>query len=72
MSKILFFVVLAVAAYLFLRFHKFRQPRREDSVRNVEAMVACTRCGVHVPRSEALEVAGRYFCSEEHRALGPG
>jgi len=44
-----------------------------------EAMVACAVCGLHVPRSEAIQVAGggasapaRWFCSEEHRRLGAG
>ena len=30
-------------------------------------MVRCARCGVHVPQSEALEQAGHYYCSREHR-----
>jgi len=35
-----------------------------------ERMVACARCGVHLPESEALEGDGGRFCSEEHRRLG--
>ncbi len=30
-------------------------------------MRACARCGVHVPESEALQVAGRYYCCVQHR-----
>jgi uncharacterized protein len=33
-----------------------------------ESMVACSRCGVHLPRSEALPGRGGLFCSEGHRA----
>lgn len=33
-----------------------------------ENMVACSRCGVHLPRSEALPGRGGLFCSEGHRA----
>ncbi|MBP6778094.1 MAG: hypothetical protein KA151_12685 [Piscinibacter sp.] len=33
-----------------------------------ENMVACSRCGVHLPRSEALPGRGGLFCCEGHRA----
>lgn len=36
-------------------------PRQED-------MVACSECGVHLPRSEALPGRGGLFCSEAHRS----
>lgn len=36
-------------------------PPRED-------MVACSHCGVHLPRSEALPGRGGIFCTEAHRA----
>lgn len=35
-------------------------------------MLACAHCGVHLPRSEAaFDVAGRPFCTPEHRVAGP-
>lgn len=35
-----------------------------------QEMVACTHCGVHLPRSEAVpDPAGRLYCSESHRLL---
>jgi len=36
-------------------------PTRED-------MVACSQCGLHLPRSEALPGRGGLFCGEAHRA----
>jgi uncharacterized protein len=33
----------------------------ERSVRG-EDMVACARCGVNLPRSDAREDAGRFYC----------
>lgn len=33
-----------------------------------EEMVACARCGLHLPHSEALPGRGGLFCSEAHRA----
>ncbi len=37
----------------------------------IEQMVACVHCGLHVPESESVRGAGGVFCSEEHRRLGP-
>lgn len=33
-----------------------------------EDMVACSQCGLHLPRSEALPGRGGLFCSDVHRA----
>jgi len=32
-----------------------------------EEMLACAKCGVHLPRSEALPGRGGVFCGEAHR-----
>jgi uncharacterized protein len=44
----------------------------------VPELVACARCGVHLPRSEAVAsgeegaaVPQLFFCSPEHLRLGP-
>ncbi|WP_119152938.1 PP0621 family protein [Caldimonas tepidiphila] len=42
---------------------------RDASPREI---VACARCGVHVPRDEALPgPAGEPYCCEAHRGAGP-
>lgn len=33
--------------------------------------VRCARCGLYVPKAEALDDGGVYFCSEPHRRVGP-
>lgn len=35
-----------------------------------EAMVRCERCGVYLPRSEAVDRGDRHYCSLEHRDAG--
>jgi uncharacterized protein len=34
-----------------------------------EAMVRCDYCGLNVPKSEALDADGRWYCSDAHRRL---
>ena len=36
-----------------------------------EDMVTCARCGVNLPRSEALEAAGSFRCKDNPRCTGP-
>ncbi len=70
MGKIILFLVLAFAVYMVVKGAVRRnQPPAVDD-RPPERMVACGRCGVNVPRSEALEEDGRFYCSEEHRHRG--
>ncbi|MFZ2296663.1 PP0621 family protein [Aquabacterium sp.] len=38
----------------------------------VEDMVACAHCGVHLPASEAFrDAVNRPYCSDVHRIAGP-
>ena len=40
-------------------------------VAQVEGMVACAQCGVHLPTSLALTERGKAYCSAAHRDAGP-
>lgn len=44
------------------------RPERKDDP-EVERMVTCAHCGVHLPESEAVNGGGQIYCSEAHRAL---
>ena len=44
---------------------------RAEARGEIEQMVPCAHCGLHVPESEGVRGAGGFFCSEEHRRLGP-
>lgn len=73
MSKLILLLLLGFLAYLVFRGVR-RSARRQEQAEKPQAperMVACARCGVHLPESEAIEGdGGRRFCSEEHRRLG--
>jgi uncharacterized protein len=73
MSRILFFVLLALAVYLVWRLLQKKQlpPGAADSTVARLPMVSCATCGLHVPREEALAQDDRYFCCEEHRRAMP-
>ncbi len=73
MGKLLLFVLVAILAYLFFKGSGRRTgaPPGEGAKRPraAERMVECAHCGVHLPESEAVKQADRYFCSDEHRRL---
>lgn len=76
MSRILFFVLLALAIYLMWRLlQKKALPRHTDDSNDAVVprlpMVSCATCGLHVLRSEAVLQDERYFCCEEHRRAAP-
>ena len=43
------------------------QPRAKAAP---EAMLECSRCGVHVPASRAVHSGGRAYCCDAHARLG--
>ena len=69
-------VLLAVVLLLWMLFgrQRTRRPPRTGATPRAsggpEEMSRCARCGVHLPRSEALLAGGEVFCSPEHRDAG--
>lgn len=76
---LLLVVVLVVAAWLLMGRRRKppeapppADPRKAPTPTKPEAMLACAHCGVHLPQAEArMDVAGRPYCSDAHRLLGP-
>ena len=67
MARILLF--LAIGFVVWLLFRGFFRSRVKDDARpgatgEGEDMVACARCGVNMPRSEAKEEGGRFTCRD--------
>ena len=71
MSKFLLLAVGIVVIYLVVK-GLARKRRERARTPPGEQMVPCAHCRVNLPRSEATEAAGRFYCSEEHRRLGAG
>jgi uncharacterized protein len=71
-------VILVAVLVLWLMFGRRRVERSTDepppraSDTGAQAMLACTHCGLHVPRKEAMfDEFGRPYCGEAHRLAGP-
>jgi len=66
-TKLLLLVIAAAIVYFLVGGYARKRSRSASAAPSAESMVPCAHCGINVPRSEALESAGRFFCSEEHR-----
>lgn len=82
MSRMILLVLaVLVLIWLLRRALAARKSSRNGAPRSpapVSELVACARCGVHLPRGEAVAdqeqgalAAKRFFCSPEHLRLGP-
>jgi uncharacterized protein len=69
-NKLLLLIVAVFVVYFVVKGLTRKRSERVAPPSPSETMVPCARCGVNLPRSEALEAAGGFFCSEEHRRLG--
>ena len=74
MGKIALIGLIMVALVCWLRYKATRRspdhgPKAGRSG-DVDIMISCAHCGVHLPRSEALPGAsGKGYCDADHRAL---
>lgn len=49
-----------------------RRRARPTRKKVAERVLACEHCGVHVPESDGVRSEVGFYCSNEHRRLGPG
>ena len=71
MGRILFLLIIAFLIYLLFKGFLRAQTRRaeEDRKEKVEDMVACARCGVNLPKSEARNEGAQFFCRDNPRCI---
>jgi len=75
MGKVLFWVVVVAVGWGAWSMIRLSQRKREQAERRAEAreperIVACAKCGVHLPAAEALRGGDAYYCCAEHRDAG--
>jgi len=68
--RLLFWIVLILAAVWFWRRLK-RPASPTEKTPDAAPMVRCAHCGVHLPRTEALESDSQWYCSRAHLEQGP-
>jgi uncharacterized protein len=72
MGKWLFLILLLLVVYLAVkaghRAARAKEARANSAALAAQTMVACKRCGLHLPKEEALEVDGRFYCCQDHGA----
>jgi uncharacterized protein len=39
---------------------------KSADAKSLSELVVCAKCGVHLPKGEALEKQQKFFCSKEH------
>lgn len=73
MARVLLLIIigfLIIAAFRgFFRSQVRSSPAAKSEA--VEDMVACARCGVNQPRSEAVFESGEYHCKDNPRCRAP-
>jgi uncharacterized protein len=77
-AKFILLLALGIVVYLIVsRIRREGEPRNAPPPSSAqppargEDMVRCAACGVHLPRSESFTSRSRFYCSDEHRRLGP-
>jgi uncharacterized protein len=79
MGKIIFWIFVIFAALFLLRLYNVNQLRKKKEAQAEadvkastappgEQMVRCARCGIFLPRSEALLIGGAIRCRERECA----
>jgi len=68
LGRILFYILIGIMIWLLWRGgRRVGAPREPAQGGRAEDMVACARCGVHMPRSESREEGGRLVCRDNPR-----
>lgn len=68
MSRLIFFIAIGAVIYFLLRSYRKNSPPPPSSAPPLaEDMVRCAQCGVHLPKSESVQVQQLNFCCAAHR-----
>jgi uncharacterized protein len=46
--------------------HSQDKQDKQDKQERLPSLISCAKCGLHLPRQEAIERRGQYFCTAEH------
>lgn len=63
--RLLFWIILIAAAFWLWRRLVTKRPSDKADQATLP-MVRCAQCGVHLPRTQALQDQDRWYCSRAH------
>ena len=66
MAKLLLLVLIGVVVYTLWKKSQSRPTSSEPPNAPPEAMLECSRCGVHFPAGEAVMSDGKAYCCAAH------
>jgi uncharacterized protein len=69
-KTILLILAVLFAYWYFVGRKRVAGKSRRHAAAVAENMVACARCGLRIPESDAIPAAGQSYCCDEHRQLG--
>lgn len=70
MGLIRLLIIAAIFWIVFAAIKEWLSPSKQTPRRGaeeIERVVKCAYCGLHVPESEAVRARGHYYCSTAHR-----
>jgi hypothetical protein len=75
MGKLIFWIVVVFVVLFAIRLYgaaQAKKRRERDAAAGVAGpMVRCEKCGVFLPRSEAVKIGDKFRCNEPTCALPP-
>ena len=68
-TKWIILIIIVFLIYWSLRSLQQAKKKSAASKMEIEDMVCCAHCGLHIPRSESITADKKHFCSLDHRQL---
>lgn len=63
--RILVLIAIGLLLYIIIG-NLFKKKNKSASNEELNEMVRCSHCGIHVLEQEAIQAEGHYYCSKEH------
>ena len=60
-------VLIAIGLLLYVIINNMLRKRRNMGKSNIDQMVQCSHCGLHILEQEAIKSEGNFYCSDEHK-----
>lgn len=67
MRYILLIIAIWLGVLIVRHFWRQRQPKASDRQLPEQDMVRCAQCGLHLPKEDAVQAEGAFYCSDRHR-----